>query len=121
MHFGKREVLSRINAMELEYDKVLHWVDPGPAIPGEAAKSSKTPWGEGIKLAGAVQPLKGRLTSSLMADSYGFQSQEELLRVQKYLRDHGGWQLEQVSYRPKRLVACHSLWSLAISNLLVAC
>ena len=121
MHFGKREILSQINAMELEYDEVLHWVDPGLAVPGEAAMSSETPWGEGIKLAGAVQPLKGRLTSSLMVDSYGFQSQEELLRVQKYLRDHGGWQLEQVSYRPKQLVTCHSLWSLAISNLLVAC
>ena len=84
--------------MEPEYEEVLHWVDPSRAIPGEAASSSETPWGEGIKLAGAVQPLKERLTSSLMADSYGFQSQEELLQVQKYLRDHGGWQLEQVSY-----------------------
>ena len=84
--------------MEAEYDEVLHWVDPGPAVPGEAATSSETPWGEGIQLAGVVQPLKGRQTSSLMADSYGFQSQEELLRVQKYLKDHGGWQLEQVSY-----------------------
>ena len=65
--------------MEPAYEEVLHWVDPGPAIPGEVAASPKTPWGEGIKLAGAVQPLKGRLTSSLMADSYGFKSQEELL------------------------------------------
>ena len=65
--------------MEPVYEEVLHWVDPDLAVPGEAAASPKTPWGEGIKLAGAVQPLKGRLTSSLMADSYGFQSQEELL------------------------------------------
>ena len=36
-------------------------------------------------------------TPSLMAGSYGFQSQEELLRVQKYLKDHGVWQLKQVS------------------------
>ena len=77
--------------MEPAYEEVLHWVDPGPAVPGEAAASPKTPWGEGIKLARAVQHLTGRLTSLLM-------SQEELLRVQKYLRDHGGWQLEQVSY-----------------------
>ena len=100
--------------MEAEYDEVLCWVDPSPAVPGEAAMSSETPWGEGIQLAGVVQPLKGRQTSSLMADSYGFQSQEELLQVQKYLRDHGG-------YQPKQLVTCHSLWSLAISNLLVTC
>ena len=34
---------------------------------------------------------------SLMADSYGFKSQEELMRVQKYCQDHRGWQLEQVT------------------------
>ena len=82
--------------MEAMYDEVLHWVDPGP-VPGEASTPSETPWGEGIQLAGVVQHLKGRQTSLLMADSYGFQSQEELLCVQKYLKDHGGWQLEQVS------------------------
>ena len=32
-----------------------------------------------------------------MAGSHGFQSQEELLRVQEYLKDHGVWQLKQVS------------------------
>ena len=79
MHSGKKEVLAQINAMEAEYDEVLHWVDPGPAVPGEAAALSKTPWGESIQLAGVVKHLKGRQTSSLMADSYGFQSQEELL------------------------------------------
>ena len=83
--------------MEAEYDEVLHWGDPGPAVLHEASTSSDTPWGEGIQLAGVVQPLKGKKTSSLMADSYGFQSQEELLRAQKYLKDHGGWQLKQVS------------------------
>ena len=83
--------------MEVEYDEVLHWEAPGPAVPGEWSPAPYTPWGEGIQLAGIVQLLKGRQTTSLMADSYGFQSQEELLRVQKYLKDHGRWQLEQVS------------------------
>ena len=83
--------------MEVEYDEVLHWESPGPAVPGELCTAPDTPWGESIKLAGIIQPLKGRQTTSLMADSYSFQSQEELLRVQKYLKDHGGWQLEQVS------------------------
>ena len=89
-------MLAQINAMEPEYEEVLHWVDPGPTVPSEASQTFDTPWGEGIHLAGVVQPLKGKTTSSLMADSYGFQSQEELLRVQKYLKNHGGWQLEQV-------------------------
>ena len=83
--------------MEAEYDEVLNWEHPNPAVPGEVSAASETPWGEGIQLAGIVQHLKGRQTTSLMADSYGFQSQEELLRVQKYLKDHGGWQLKQVS------------------------
>ena len=29
--------------MEAEYDEVLHWVDPGPAVPGEATAPSETP------------------------------------------------------------------------------
>ena len=83
--------------MEVEYDEVLHWEALGPAVPGEPSTAANTPWREGIQLAGIVQPLKGRQTASLMTDSYGFQSQEELLHVQKYLKDHRGWQLEQVS------------------------
>ena len=34
---------------------------------------------------------KERGTPSLMADSYGFRSQEGLLGVQKYFHDHGRW------------------------------
>ena len=87
--------------MEHKFDEVLHWVDPDAAGPEGAFSSADTPWGEGILLTGVVQPLRGRQTASLMADSYRFRSQEELLRVQRYLKDHGGWQLEQVSCRPK--------------------
>ena len=83
--------------MEAEYDEVLHWEVPGPVEPGESSMAPETPWGEGTQLVGVIQPLRGKQTPSLMADSYGFQSQEELLRVQKYLKDHGGWQLKQVS------------------------
>ena len=94
--------------MEPEYEQLLSWEDPGPAVPGEDATEPVKPWGDGITVSGPNQPLKRRQTPSLMADSYGFKSQEELMRVQKYCRDHRGWQLEQVSCRPKRLVACHS-------------
>ena len=80
--------------MEVEYDEVLHWEALGPVVPGESFTMPDTPWGKGIQLAGVIQLLKGRQTASLMVDSYGFQSQEELLHVQKYLKDHGGWQLE---------------------------
>ena len=108
VHFGRQEILSRIASMEPEYDEKLVWVEPAPANPDDAARPrdqvvDESPWGEGIRVCGTARPLKGRLTASLMADGYGFGSQEELLRVQKYLRVHGNWQLEQVSNRHKRL------------------
>ena len=83
--------------MEPGYEQLLSWEDPWPAVPGVAATESNKPWGDGIMVSGPNQPLKGRQTASLMADSYGFRSQEELLRVQKYCRDHSGWQLEPFS------------------------
>ena len=113
VHFGRQEILSRIASMEPEYDEKLVWVEPAPANLDDAARprdqaADESPWGEGIKVYGDARPLKGRLTPSLMADGYGFGSQEELLRTQKYLCDHGNWQLEQVGNRRKRL------WSLVV-------
>ena len=113
VHFGRQEILSHIASMEPEYDEKLVWVEPAPANPDDAARprdqaADESPWGEGIKVYGDARPLKGRLTPSLMADGYGFGSQEELLRVQKYLCDHGNWQLEQVGNRRKRP------WSLVV-------
>ena len=87
--------------MEPEYEQLLSWEDPGPAVPGAAAAELNKLWGDGIVVTGPNQPLKGRQTASLVADSYGFRSQEELLRVQKYLKDYGRWQLEQISHQPK--------------------
>ena len=102
MHYGKREVLSQIEVMEEEYDEPLMYVDPGPAVPGAALTADLSkPWGEGITVCGPVQPLKGRLTPSLMADSYGFWGEEEWTPMQKYLKAHGGWQLEQVGVTGK--------------------
>ena len=105
--------MSRIASMEPEYDEKLVWVEPAPANPDDAARprdqaADESPWGEGIKVYGDARPLKGRLTPSLMAEGYGFGSQEELLRMQKYLCDHGNWQLEQVGNRRKRP------WSLVV-------
>ena len=97
VHYGRKEVLAHIQAMEEEYDVPMAYVDPGPAIPGAAPTSDPDkPWGEGITVVGPAQPLKGRITPSLMVDSYGFRGEEEWIRVQKYLKAHGGWQLEQV-------------------------
>ena len=84
--------------MEVEYEEVLSRVDPGPGGAASSGTETPGPWGEGIHLFGVQQPLKGHHMASLMADSYGFASTEELSRVQKYLREHGRCQLEQVSY-----------------------
>ena len=43
--------------MEAEYDEVLCWEVPGPVEPGESSMAPETPWGEGIQLAGVIQPL----------------------------------------------------------------
>ena len=82
--------------MEAEYEEVLAWVDPGPGGAGPSSAEMSGPWEEGIHIFGVPQPLKGCRTANLMADSYGFASAEELSRVQKFLHDHGRWQLEQV-------------------------
>ena len=49
-----------MDSMEAVYDEVHHWEDPSPAVLGEMSAVPGTPWGEGIQLAGMVQPLKGR-------------------------------------------------------------
>ena len=59
MHFGKREVLSRIEAMEVEYDEPLAYVDPGPAMPGdEPTGDLSQPWGDGIVVWGGFAAPK---------------------------------------------------------------
>ena len=46
MHFGRREVLTRSEAMEVEYDQPLAYVDPGPTVPGAEPTGDPTqPWG----------------------------------------------------------------------------
>ena len=87
--------------MEAEYEEVLSWVDPGADGASASSSSSASPWGEGIHVFGVIQPLKRCQTVNLMADSYEFALIEELSRVQKYLHEHGGWQLGQVSIMSK--------------------
>ena len=83
--------------MEVEYDQPLAYVDPRPAVPeAEPTGDSTQPWVDGIVVWGASQLQRCQQTPSLMADSYGFCGEEEWGRVQRYLKSHGGWQLEQV-------------------------
>ena len=117
MHFGRREVLARIEATEVEYDQPLAYVDPGPAVPGAEPTGDPTqPWGDGIVVWGASQLQRCRQTPSLMADSYSFRGEEEWGRVQQYLKSHGGWQLEQVGVTSESVwLLVVTWWSLAMS------
>ena len=104
--------------MEAEYDQPLAYVDPGPAVPGAEPTGDPTqPWVDGIVVWGTPQLQRCRQTPSLMADSYGFRGEEEWGRVQRYLKSHGGWQLEQVGVTGESVwslvIKC---WSLAMSN-----
>ena len=47
--------------------------------------------GHSLWLLAGSSDWKGRGTPSLMADSYGFRSQEGLLGIQKYFHDQGRW------------------------------
>ena len=54
-------------------------------------------WGTGVTVSGVARGHR-RVTStpSLMADMYGFASEEEMEETKAYLKSHGNYQLEQV-------------------------
>ena len=57
-------------------------------------------WGEGVAVYGAARGhRRERKTPSLMADMYGFASEEEMEDTKAYLLSHGQYQLEQVGER----------------------
>ena len=55
-------------------------------------------WGYGLSVYGAAWGQRREsMTPSLMADMYGFVSEEEMHDTKAYLHSHGGYQLEQVN------------------------
>ena len=99
-HFGKREVLAKINLMEDWYD-IQMWFDPDhiPANTSSAAAEEEVgSWGYGVAVFGAARGHRREVEMpSLMADMYGFMSEEEMSDTKGYLRSHSNYQLEQVS------------------------
>ena len=83
--------------MEAEYEKVLSWVDPGAGGASTFSTGLVSPWGEGIHIFGAIQPLKGCQAANLMADSYGFASTEELSPRTWWVATGTGWCYAQVT------------------------
>ena len=90
-------------------------IPDAPAAAGENIGE----WGYGVAVYGAASGhARAKGTPSLMADMYGFTSEEEMSDTKAYLCSHGDYQLEQVGV--KRLVALLYFSVLALVALVVA-
>ena len=83
--------------MEGEYDLPMRFdeslIPDSPAAAGEIIRE----WGYGVAVFGAAKGHhRANETPSLMANMYGFASEEEMADTKAYLRSHGDYQLEQV-------------------------
>ena len=96
-HFGKKEILAKIDLMEPEYHIPMTFDDARiPSTPAAAGQNIRE-WGYGIGVFGAVHGHTRECeTPSLLADMCGFKSEEEMEDTKAYLWSHGGYQLEQV-------------------------
>ena len=96
-HFGKCEVLAKIDLMEDQFDAPMLFnttrLPPMPFVSGQGRGA----WGPGVAVSGKARGHR-RVTStpSLMADMFGFASEEEMEEMKAYLQSHGNYQLEQV-------------------------
>ena len=96
-HFGKEEILAKIDLMEPEYDVPMTFDDARiPSTPAAAGQNIGE-WGYGIGVFGAAHGYACECeTPSLLADMCGFKSEEEMEDTKAYLWSHKGYQLEQV-------------------------
>ena len=83
--------------MEDQYDIPMifneHQVPSVPFVPGQGISA----WGEGVAVYGAARGPQERVKAlSLMADMFGFASEEDMEDTKAYLLSHGWYQLEQV-------------------------
>ena len=98
-HLGKKEVLTKIDLMEDQFDKPMVFDEsqiPTQVLP-VATGQDHGAWGYGVGVYGAAQDYRREVaTASLMAGMYGFACEEEMAATKEYLHRHGGYQLEQV-------------------------
>ena len=103
-------MLQKIDLMEDKYgepmtfDESLILAHVAPMAAGTEVGS----WGYGVVVYGAARGHRREVvTPSLMADMYGFASEEEMQDTKAYLWSHGGYQLEQVNeYLLLEFVVC---------------
>ena len=117
-HFRLWEILQKIDLLEGEYDLPLRF--DGSRIPSAPAAAGQNTgeWGYGMAVYGAARGHRqSKQMPSLMVDLYGFSCEEEMVDTNQYLREHGSYQLEQVSV--KQLVALLFFLSFRLVTLMV--
>ena len=98
-HFGKKEMLAKIDLMEDWFDKPMTFNEshiPAHVSPMAAGEEVRA-WDYRVSVYGAAQGHRREVvTPSLMANMFGFASKEEMDDTKRYLWSHGYYQLEQV-------------------------
>ena len=99
-HFGRREILKKIDLMEPEFDQPMMFdhsrVPDWPVTSGAEIGS----WGYGMQVYGVARGHKRkRETPSLLADMCGFSCEEEMQDPRQYLWSHSNYQIEQASVK----------------------
>ena len=98
-HFGKKEILAKIDLMEDQFDVPMTFNKSqiSAHISLMAAGEEVRAWNYGLLVYGAAWGHRREVaTPSLMADMFGFVSEEEMDDTKSYLQSHGNYQLEQV-------------------------
>ena len=78
--------------MEMEYSQLISWSTH--STPPTDASSQ---WGHNIKIVGEPRKIAVSKTKSFLADMFGFVTNGEFSAVSNYSKNHGGFELEQVS------------------------
>ena len=100
-HLYKNEVLTKIDLVDDQYDVPMQFdldhilSNTTPAAAGVEVRL----WGYGVAVFGTSRDHRREVKMpSLMANMYGFASEEEMSDTKQYLRCPGNYQLEQVSF-----------------------
>ena len=99
-HFRKQEILQKIDLMEDKYGEHMTFYESLilAHVAPMAAGAEVGSWRYGVAVYGAAWGHRRELVmSSLMADMYGFASEEEMQDTKAYLWSHDSYQLEQVN------------------------
>ena len=99
-HFGKREILKKIDLMEPEFDQPMMFDESRVLDQPAGAGAEIGSWGYGVQVYRVVRGHKRKKeTPSLLTDMCGISSEEEMQDERQYLQTHSNYQIEQVSVK----------------------